>query len=147
MVRLLIVGLVVAVLLALYATERIIKARAQARRLATMSDRLTAVTVRTDEEQEQRQAVATASAELTAFMPAIKSPPLTVPGSQAHVGKKHGAARPEADRERTGPHESRSARRAGRTGEHQVRTGEHPARSPADQTPPRQLPRDISPVD
>jgi hypothetical protein len=144
--RLLIVGLVVVVLLALYATERIIKARAQARRLGTMSDRLTAATVRVDEEQEQRQAVARASAELTSFMPAIKSPPLTVPGSQAHGSQPHGGAvRPEPGCERTGPHESgprehgsaRPGRRPGRAGEHQARTGEQTTRPPADQTPPR----------
>ena len=55
------------------------KARAQVRRLRTMTDRLTAATARADEEQEQRQAADQASAALTSVMPAIKRPPLSAP--------------------------------------------------------------------
>ena len=78
MVDLLIVAVVV-VVPALYAADRIIKARAQARRLRTMSERLTAATVRAEEQQEKRQEVAEFSAALTSVMPAIKRPPLSLP--------------------------------------------------------------------
>ena len=71
----------VGVLLVLYTADRLVKARRQTRRLHRMSERLTAATTRADEQQEQRQAADQASAELTSFMPAIKQPPLTVPGS------------------------------------------------------------------
>ena len=71
MVGLLIVGFVGAVLV-LYAADRVLKARAQALRLRTMSDRLAAAVARGDEQQEQRQAAAQASAELTSVMPAIR---------------------------------------------------------------------------
>ena len=75
---LLIVVVVVAVPV-LYAADRIIKARAQARRVAAMSERLTAVTARADKQHERQQEVAQASAELTSLMPAISRPPLTLP--------------------------------------------------------------------
>jgi hypothetical protein len=93
---LLVIGFVGAVLV-LYAGDRVLKARAQTRRLRRMNDRLTAVTARADEQQEQSQAADQASAELTSFMPAIKQPPLTVPG-----GSGHGTARPRAGRKRSG---------------------------------------------
>ncbi len=75
---LLIVVVVVAVPV-LYAADRIIKARAQSRRVAAMSERLTAVTARADKQHERQQEVAQASAELTSLMPAISRPPLTLP--------------------------------------------------------------------
>jgi hypothetical protein len=75
---LLIVGFVVAVPL-LYAADRIIKAQARARRVAAMSERLTAATARADKQHERQQEVAQASAELTSLMPAISRPPLTLP--------------------------------------------------------------------
>lgn len=78
MVDLLVVVVVVAIPV-LYAMDRVIKARAQARRLRNMTDRLTAATARTDRQQEKQQAVARASAELTSLMPAINRPPLTLP--------------------------------------------------------------------
>lgn len=81
MAGLLIVGFVVVALM-LYALDRALKARAQARRLAAMSDRLAAATARADEQQEQRQAAAQAGAALTSVMPAIKRPPLALPGEQ-----------------------------------------------------------------
>ena len=79
MVGLLIAGFVGTVL-ALYAADRVLKARSQVRRLAAMRDRLAAATVRAEEQQAQRQAAAQASAALTSVMPAIERPPLTLPG-------------------------------------------------------------------
>jgi hypothetical protein len=105
---LLIIGFVGAVLM-LYAADRVLKARAQTRRLRRMDERLTAATVRADEQQEQTQAADQASAELTSFMPAIKQPPLTVPG-----GVAHGTARPRTGRERSGEHPARPADRSSR---------------------------------
>jgi hypothetical protein len=79
-VDLLIVGVVVAVPV-LYAADRMIKVRAQAHRLRTMSERLAAATARADKQQEKRQEAAEFSAALTSVMPAIKRPPLTLPGA------------------------------------------------------------------
>jgi hypothetical protein len=142
---LLIVGVVVVVPV-LYATDRIIKARAQARRVRTMSERLTAATARADEQHEKQQRVAEASAELTSVIPAINRPPLTLPGSTPQRGPSHGepadggptdgdsshrdrphiAAHPRAGRSRA-EHSHAHPRRSSRTGEHSVRTGEHSA--------------------
>jgi hypothetical protein len=72
----LLVVVVVGVVPVLYAMDRLIKARAQTRRLRNMTDRLSAATARAEEQQEKQQAVARASAELTSVMPAIKRPPL-----------------------------------------------------------------------
>jgi hypothetical protein len=113
-VGLLIVGFVIAAL-ALYGLDRAIKARAQVRRLRTMTDRLDAATVRADQQQEKRQAAAQASAELTSVMPAIERPPLTLPGTPSHeaattAAASHGEARPKSGCEHTGPQEHRSAR-------------------------------------
>jgi hypothetical protein len=74
---LLIVGVVVVVVV-LYAADRFIKARAQTRRLAAMSERLDAATERTDKKLRKRQEVAKASAELTSLIPAINHPPLSL---------------------------------------------------------------------
>jgi hypothetical protein len=62
----------------LCAADRIIKAQARARRLRTMSERLTAATARADKQHERQQEVTEASAELTSLMPAINRP-LTLP--------------------------------------------------------------------
>lgn len=94
MFALLIVGIIVAVPV-LYGADRIIKARAQARRMRTMGERLDAVTARTEKQHERQQEVARASAELTSVMPAIERPPLTLPPP------------------RTGEHEIRTADPAG----------------------------------
>jgi hypothetical protein len=67
---------------ALYALDRLLKARSQARRLRRMSERLAAATARAEEQHEQRQATARASAALTSVMPAIERPPLTLPGQR-----------------------------------------------------------------
>jgi hypothetical protein len=82
----LLVVVVVGAVPVLYAADRIIKARAQARRLRTMSERLAAATVRADEQQEKRQEVANFSAALTSVMPAIKRPPLSLPNASSQDG-------------------------------------------------------------
>jgi hypothetical protein len=86
-------------LAALYTADRLIKARAQVRRLRRMSDRLAAATARSDKQQAQRQAAERAGAELTSFMPAIGRPPLTLPG----IRPGH-PVRSQAGGEDTGPH-------------------------------------------
>jgi hypothetical protein len=91
---LLIVVVVVAVPV-LYAADRIIKARAQSRRVRTMSERLTAVTARADKQHERQQEVAKASADLTSLMPAISRPPLTLPDED--VPDQAGSAEPAPD--------------------------------------------------
>jgi type II secretory pathway pseudopilin PulG len=111
MAGLLIVGVVV-VVIALYLAERFLKARAQARRLEEMNERLGAVTARVDEQQAEKRAASRASAELTNVMPAINRPPLSLPGVPPH-----GKARAKPSRERP-------ARHGGRTGDHPVRTSE-----------------------
>lgn len=85
MVVLLMVGLagVAGVLCAL---DRLLKARSYARRRRMMSERLAAAAVRAEEQHEQRQAVARASAELTSMMPAIERPPLTLPATRMPPG-------------------------------------------------------------
>jgi hypothetical protein len=132
---LLIVGVVVLVPV-LYATDRIIKTRAQARRVRTMSERLTAATARADEQHEKQQRVARASAELTSVIPAINRPPLTLPGTASqrdaspddpsHRDRSRGLARPRTGRGRA-EHDHAHPRRSSRTGEHTIRTGEHSA--------------------
>ena len=122
MTGLLLVGVVVLVI-ALYLAERFLKARAQARRLHEMNDRLSAATARVDEQQAQKRAKEKASAELTNVMPAINRPPLSLPGMETH-----GPARSKLSRGRppgTGEHKAaRQARRGGRTGDHPVRASE-----------------------
>lgn len=82
MLEVLIVAVVVAVPV-LYAVDRVLKARARARRLRTMSDRLAGATARADEQRRRRRAATQASAALTFVMPAIKRPPLTLPDEPA----------------------------------------------------------------
>jgi len=108
---LLIVGIVI-VALALYGLDRAIKARAQVRRLRTMTDRLDAATVRADRHQEKQQAAKAASAALTSVMPAIERPPLTLPGTPSHdaaaqAAASHGGPRSKTGCEHTGPQERR----------------------------------------
>jgi hypothetical protein len=115
---LLIVGIVIAPF-ALYAADRLIKMRAQARKLRRINARLAAATARADEQEARRQAAIAASAELTSVVPAIKLPPPSLPGLP-----HHGPAKPKSrDRVMKADHAAvRSARRASRTGEHQVRS-------------------------
>jgi hypothetical protein len=109
-----IAGAFVVLLVLLYLAERVVKARARARRLQSMSDRLVAATDRVDRQQEERRAQARDSAALTSVMPAIERPPLSLPGVAAR-----GGARPKPACERPGQpdHGSRPARRGGRAGE------------------------------
>jgi hypothetical protein len=125
---LLIIGFVVVAVLVLYAGERVLKARAHARRLHKMNDRLTAAVARTDEQQEQRQVAAQASVELTSFMPAIKQPPLTVPDSSSRRAagpETAGCGRTTGQREHGAAH---PVRRPSRSGEHPVRPVDRAAR-------------------
>jgi len=131
MAGLLLVGVVV-VLIALYLAERFLKARAQARRLREMNDRLGAVTARVDEQQAQKQARATASAALTNVMPAINRPPLSLPGMPAHGPAR---AKPSCDRPGSADHGTggrgtggRAARRGARTGDRSL-SGDHGVRA------------------
>jgi hypothetical protein len=118
---LLLVG-VVAVVIALYLAERFLKARAQARRLHEMNDRLTAATVRVDEQQARKQAKEKDSAALTNVMPAINRPPLSLPGVETRGPAR---SKPSRGRSGTGEHKTaRPSRRGGRTGDHQVRPSE-----------------------
>jgi hypothetical protein len=79
----LLIAVFVGVVLALYGADRVRKARAKARRLHVISDRLAAAAARVDKQQEQRRAAAQASASLTSVIPAISLPPLTAAGSPA----------------------------------------------------------------
>jgi hypothetical protein len=92
---LLIVGLVLAPV-ALYAADRLIKMRAQARKLRRMSERLSAATARADRQEEQRQVAAKASEALTSVVPAIQRP-----RSSPHRLRLHDTAKSG-----TGPHRS-----------------------------------------
>jgi hypothetical protein len=103
-VGLLLLGIVGA-LLVLYAGERVLKARARVRRRRVMGVRLAAAAARAEEQHEQREAAVQASAELTSFMPAIRHPPLTVPGTAA----AHDPGRPKADGERTEQQDRRAS--------------------------------------
>jgi hypothetical protein len=109
-VGLLIAGFVGAAL-ALYAADRVLKARSQSRRMRMMRDRLAAATVRAEEQQAQRQATDRASAALTSVMPAIERPPLTLPGVPPRD-----AARPRAGCERAGQQHHRAAHPSARAG-------------------------------
>lgn len=121
MIDLLIAGAVVVLLVLLYLAERVIKARARARRLQSMGDRLVAAAARVDRQQEERRAQARESAALTSVMPAIKRPPLSLPGVPPQ-----GAARRKPSCERPGQqdHGAQPARRSGPTGEHATQGGE-----------------------
>jgi type II secretory pathway pseudopilin PulG len=76
---LLIAGIAAAIV-AGWAADLVLRARARARRLRVMSERLAAATARAEEQHQRRQAAAHASKELTSLIPAIKRPPLSVPG-------------------------------------------------------------------
>jgi hypothetical protein len=79
-----------------YAADRVWKARTQIRRLHNMSDRLTAAAARADRQHEQLVARQQASAELTAFMPAINRPPGSLPVPDGGTGSKERRASPAA---------------------------------------------------
>ena len=71
---------ILAALFLCYAADRVLQARVRARRLRRMTERLAAATARADQQQAARAAAAEASAALTSVLPAIKRPPLTLPG-------------------------------------------------------------------
>jgi hypothetical protein len=102
----------------LYATDRILKALARARRYRAMGERLDAVAARSEAQQEQRKSATAASAALTSVMPAINRPPLTLPGTtrppQAPAGCEAPARAADPGRER----------RRGRSGDKQARGGD-----------------------
>ena len=140
---LLLIG-ILCVALALYGADRLVKARARARRRRMMTDRLEAATVRVEEQIEHRHAEEQAGQALTSFMPAIQRPPSELPGISAH-----GAARPRTAKERAAhcdpakhdaakhdaavhDHESeQGGRRAPRSGEHKARGADRSPRGEA----------------
>ena len=118
MVALLIAGFAGAVLV-LYATDLILRARARARRLRAMGDRLAAATARAEQQEERRQAVARASEQLTSVLPAIKRPPLTVPGMRSHRAARRGTGHDRPGQQEHGA--THPGRRPSHTGEHDAR--------------------------
>ena len=96
MAELLIVVVAVVVLL-LYATDRARKLRARARQMAAMNERLDMAAAKVDHEQQQKRAVVRASAELTSVLPAIRRPPLTLPGVPGPGAGPDEEAAPEAE--------------------------------------------------
>jgi len=115
----LVIGGFIGVVLVLYAADRALKARAQVRRLRSMSDRLAAATTRAEQQEEQRQAAARASEELTSVLPAIKRPPLTVPGMRSHRAARRGTGHDRPGQQEHGA--THPGRRPSHTGEHDAR--------------------------
>ncbi|HEY1639379.1 MAG TPA: hypothetical protein VGG35_01715 [Streptosporangiaceae bacterium] len=89
----LLVLILAGVVIAVYAADRVWKARTQIRRLHKMNDRLAAATARADRQQVQLAAREQASAELTAFIPAISRPPSSLP---AVPGRRKGRRAPSS---------------------------------------------------
>jgi hypothetical protein len=125
----LLIAAAVAAMILLYATDRLLKAFTRVRRYRVMSERLDAVAVRSEVQQEQRKTAATASTALTSVMPAISRPPLTLPGMTrqprrgtpscpAHGGDRqaHGGDRQAHGGEATAHPRPRSAERPSRPG-------------------------------
>ena len=101
MAELLIVVVAVVVVL-LYAADRARKLRVRARQMAGMNERLDAAAAKIDKEQQRKRARVRASAELTSVMPAIKRPPLTLPGVPGPGDAAEKEAPPEAAPEAAG---------------------------------------------
>ena len=101
MAELLIVVVAVVVLL-LYAADRARKLRVRARQMAAMNERLDVAAAKIDKEQQRKRARVRASAELTSVMPAIKRPPLKLPGIPAPWDVAEKEAAPEAVPEAAG---------------------------------------------
>ncbi len=78
MIFLVVLGVIV-VAFVLYAADRLVKARGQARRLDRMSERLAAATARAERQQQKKEAATAASAALTSVVPAIKHPAVAQP--------------------------------------------------------------------
>ena len=115
----LLIVVVVAGLVLLYAADRARKLRARARQMSAMNDRLDVAAAKVDEQQERKRARVRASAELTSVMPAIKRPPLSLPGvpGPGRAGRGRGAAGRGARRRPRGrsSHPGRASR-SGRAG-------------------------------
>jgi hypothetical protein len=103
----LLVLVVVAGVVLLYAVERTRKLRARARQMSAMNERLDVAAAKVDEQQERRQARVRASAELTSVLPAIKRPPLTLPGVPGSAAGP--AGEPAAPEPAAGPAAERAA--------------------------------------
>jgi hypothetical protein len=131
---------IICVALALYAADRLVKARARARRLRSMSDRLDAATVRVEEQIEQRQAAEQAGQALTSFMPAIQRPPSELPGISPHgaarlrTAKERAAHRDPAKHDAAKHDAAMHDRESEHAGRRAPRSGEHKARG-ADRSP------------
>ncbi|HEY4849215.1 MAG TPA: hypothetical protein VII22_00380 [Streptosporangiaceae bacterium] len=105
----LLIAAMIAAMILLSVTDRVLKVRARARRYRAMSERLDAATARTDMQQEQRKTAAAASAALTSVMPAINRPPLTLPGV-AKQQRATPACEAKPGREATGARDHRPGR-------------------------------------
>ena len=95
----LLILVVIAGVVLLYAVDRARKLRARARQMSGMNERLDVAAAKVDEQRERKQARVRASAELTSVLPAIKRPPLTlpgVPGRAAEPEDEPAPAEPEA---------------------------------------------------
>ena len=103
----LLVLVVVAGVVLLYAVERARKLRARARQMSAMNERLDVAAAKVDEQQERRQARVRASAELTSVLPAIRRPPLTLPGVPGSAAGP--AGEPAAPEPAAGPAAGRAA--------------------------------------
>jgi hypothetical protein len=121
----LLIAALIAAMILLYVTDRVLKARARARRYRAMSERLDAAAARTDIQQEQRKTAAAASAALTSVMPAINRPPLTLPGVTKQQQRATPACEAKPGREGSGPRDHRPAR----PGDKQAHAGEKQARA------------------
>ena len=133
LLTLVVVLVVIAGMVLLYAADRARKLQARARRMGAMNDRLDVAAAKVDEQQERKQARVKASAELTSVMPAIKRPRLTlpgVPGPAAGPGEEDPAAA-EQEAGPAGGHDTPAAAGAGSTPD-----GAAMEESPAAQTAP-----------
>lgn len=95
----LLILVVIAGVVLLYAADRARKLRARARQMSAMNERLDVAAAKVDEQQERKQARVRASAELTSVLPAIKRPPLTLPGAPGPAAEPEdepAAVEPEA---------------------------------------------------
>jgi hypothetical protein len=95
----LLILVVIAGVVLLYAVDRTRKLRARARQMSGMNERLDVAAAKVDAQQERRQARVRASAELTSVLPAIRRPPLKlpgVPGSAAGTAGELAAREPDA---------------------------------------------------
>jgi hypothetical protein len=146
---LLLIG-ILCVALALYGADRLVKARARARRRRMMTDRLEAATVRVEEQIEHRHAEEQAGQALTSFMPAIQRPPSDLPGmpppgpAQPRTAKesavRHDAARHDAAKDDAAKHDhdlGHAGRRAPRSGEHKARGADRTPRGEAARAHPQ----------